>query len=166
MKLLNYSERTLGTYDCYFFYPRQNLFRHWMCLWFSDIITNQLWTNMTKSQSWQMSWVWFWVWCCSRAFYDKRLSQEVSGDALGEVIMCTNNFHFIYFSSKLLLRLSVCRSSRGTFSRSWEVATSKVSQWNREFSPLVVSAFCFTEVLVSSWSVSLCLSLSHFFGLM
>ena len=47
----------------------------------------------------------------------------------------------------------VSRNLRDISSKSWEVVTSKVSQWSRESWPLVVFASCFTEV---GWNFSVC----------
>lgn len=63
---------------------------------------------------------------CSRAFYDKRISQEVSGDALGEVSHLQLNRKTdgnIMFNSCVLCG----RNSKDMFLRSWEDATSRGS---------------------------------------
>lgn len=71
---------------------------------------------------------------CSRAFWDKRISQEVNGEAMGDVWLAL--FTHIHFDFQIVLnKMILCfnslidnfRSSRGMSSRLWEVVTNKVS---------------------------------------
>jgi hypothetical protein len=61
----------------------------------------------------------FRLWICSRAFFDKRISQEVSGDALGEV--CTFWFSkycmLIFYMYAHQLSSGFDRNSRAMFLR-------------------------------------------------
>ena len=88
----------------------------------------------------------------SRAFWDKRISQEVNGDALGEVwlfVVFFLTFCYFYFLSCAALKIFLFffgRSSGVTCLKSWEAVTSRVFQWSRECWLLAVFVSCSTEV--------------------
>lgn len=94
---------------------------------------------------------------CSRAFWDKRISQEVLGDALGEVwslggIRTFNvswNFLRNFDETDWPLHFynsAANRNSKAMSSKSLEVMTNEDFQWSRECSPLGVFVSCSTEV--------------------
>jgi len=88
-----------------------------------------------------------------RAFWDKRISQEVNGDALGEVCMsfslkpsvCDPKFCWI-FHNYFITPFVANRSLKAMYSKLLEAVTNKDSQWSRECWPLVVFACCFIGV--------------------
>ena len=88
-----------------------------------------------------------------RAFWDKRISQEVNGDALGEVCMPFSlkpsvsdpKFCWIFYNY-FITTFVANRSLKAMYSKLLEAVTNKDSQWSRECWPLVVSACCFIGV--------------------
>lgn len=91
---------------------------------------------------------------CRRAFWDKRISQEVSGDALGEVCSLAGKTFNVYyeFLQKFVwfcvhhYNSAANRNLMVMSSKLPEVVTNKDSQWSRECWPLVVFVSCFTGV--------------------